>query len=81
MNEFYKMPEDEMRHNPKELRIDRMIENMPLQIAESLKYYFIEYKGGKINRKEFMERYNKYIFQMVETTCNTIDAAMGRPIE
>lgn len=70
-----------MDHNPKEARIDRMIKNMPLQIAVELERYFTEYKDGKLSRKELMTRYNGSISQMVETTCNTIDAAMNRPTE
>lgn len=70
-----------MEHNPKEARIDKMIRKMPLEIAKVLERYFVEYRDGKMSRKELMACYNGYIFQMVETTCNTIDTAMGRPIE
>lgn len=81
MNEIYKESEAKMDHNPKEARIDRMIENMPLQIAENLKAYFILYKAGEINRKELKKKFDTTIWTLMDTTCNTIDGAMGRPMQ
>ncbi len=67
--------------NPKRERIDRLIENMPLQIAKNLEAYFLLYKNGEIDRKELKKKFNTTIWTLMDTTCNTIDGAMGRKIQ
>lgn len=62
-------------------RVERLIENMPLQIAENLYAYFQDYKDGKITRKELAKRMQGGVMINIESTCNGIDGMMNREIK
>ncbi|MFA6973522.1 MAG: hypothetical protein WC238_02155 [Parcubacteria group bacterium] len=56
-----------------EQRIERLIQNMPLQIAEQLKQHFREYSEGKMSRKGMRKKFLSQIWQQTRMTIDTID--------
>lgn len=66
------------KRNP--IRVKRLIENIPVQIAEELYELFIQYKNSKIDLSKFKDLLNARIMTEIKTTCNSIDSSSGRPI-